>query len=77
VREAKLRWVQQLWGHVIGNGYGSGHGVSFYDSGVGDDSLDPKASKACSILCSDQNVSLDGLEIGTVAVFDRLYLSPE
>jgi len=77
VREAELRWVQQLWGHVMSSRYGIGHGAALHDSRIDGDFRDSKASEACVTLLSDQDVSLDGLKIGKVAVFGTLYLSPE
>ena len=63
MHSAELPWVQQLWSHVTGNR--NRHAISLHNGVIGDNSCNSKVSQARVTLFSDQDVSLDGLRVGT------------
>jgi len=65
VREVELCWVQKFWGHISDNSWFGCCGATwFHDGGIGDDARDPKISKACNAILTDQDVPLGGTKVG-------------
>ena len=65
IREAELCWVEQFWSHITNNAwFGCCRTTWLYDCGIGYDTGDPEVPQACDTIISDQDVSLDRMNIG-------------
>ena len=68
VQEFKLRWVEQLRGHVTNNTGLRGCGATWlHDGGIGDDTRDSEIAQTRDTGFADQDVSLDRISMGASA----------